>query len=141
MKVIIAFLVVLHYATVAFSQTTKDIVVSIQADLIRSDHDGYFEKLQTGVEGQYFISKSFTATAGLEYWSDEDRFSAAFGARWYPVDYAFLRLRGLVGANDISFGGGWNKLLGENFRFEAMADVYTEGHVAIRAGFSYIIPR
>ena len=141
MKVIIAFLLVLFASTVALSQTPKDIVVSIQADLIRSDHDGYFEKLQTGVEGQYCISKSFTATGGLEYWSDDDQFSAAFGARWYPIDYAFVRLRGLVGANDISFGGGWSKPLAENFKFEAMADVYTEGYVAIRAGFSYIIQR
>jgi hypothetical protein len=125
----------------AFPQAGKDLMIGSHLDLIRSDNAGHFEKAQAGVELNYFLSRQFTATAGGEYWTDGDEVSFVLGARWHPVPEAFIRLRGLIGANDFSIGGGWAKPLNDNWRFEAMADVYTEGRIAIRAGFAYILPR
>ena len=141
MKIIALLLAFSLTSSLAYGQAAKDILISIQSDLIRSDHDGYFEKVQTAAEGNYFFTPKISATGGLEYWTNENQFSVVIGARWYPIDYAFVRLRGLLGANDISVGGGWTKPLGGNFKFEAMADVYAEGYVSIRAGFSYLIVR
>lgn len=123
----------------AFPQIAKDFMIASHLDLIKSDNEGHFEKVQVCAELNYFLSQKFTATGGMEYWSEGDEFSVVVGARWHPVPEAFIRLRGLIGANDISVGGGWAKPLKENWRFEAMGDVYAEGHIAIRAGFAYII--
>jgi hypothetical protein len=107
-------------------------------DLIKSDNDGYFEKTQVGLEGNYFISRKLTGTAGLEVWTRE-KASAVIGARWYPVKDAYIRMRGLIGVNDFSMGGGWAKPLTEDLRFESMADFYFAGDFTIRAGIAYRI--
>lgn len=123
------------------AQIAKDIMINAAADLIKSDNDGYFEKLQTGVELNYFISRKFTATGGAEFWTEHRQFSAVMGGRWYPIPEAFVRVRGIIGANRLSIGGGWVKPLNNNFKFEALADVYTHGDIAIRAGIAYLIRR
>lgn len=121
------------------AQNSKDLILGINADLIKSNNDGYFEKAQASGEVNYFLLRKFTATGGIEYWTDDDQFSLVIGGRWYPIEEAFIRLRGLIGADDISIGGGWAKPLNENWRVEAMGDVYFNGYIAIRAGFAYII--
>ena len=73
----------------------------------------------------------------MEYWSGNRQFSLTTGARWYPVEEAFIRFRGLLGANDFALGGGWSMPVKEKFRFEAMGDFYFAGHITIRAGFTY----
>jgi hypothetical protein len=52
-----------------------------------------------------------------------------------------VRVRGLIGADEISVGGGWAKPLNDNWRFEAIGEVFTGGNIVIRAGFAYLIKR
>lgn len=125
----------------SYSQIAKDIMIGSSLDLIKSNYDGLFEKIQLGAEMNYFISRKFTVTGGVEFWTQGEEISLVMGARWYPVAEAFLRMRGLVGANDIALGGGWAKPLNESWKFEAIVDYYFNGDIAIRAGFAYIIRR
>ncbi len=136
-----AVLLFLFFTTNSFSQIAKDFQLGIQVDLIKSDNDGFFEKIQSSAELNYFISRKFTATGGGEWWTDGNEVSFVIGGRWYPIPEAFIRLRGLIGANDICIGGGWAKPLNENWKFEAMGDIYSGGYIAIRAGFAYVIRR
>jgi hypothetical protein len=138
-----AFLLTLlvTFTTCSYSQIAKDFMIGASADLVRSDYNELFRKLQLGVEANYFISRKFTATAGLEYWTSGPQASVVMGARYFPIREAFVRVRGLIGANDVAIGGGWTKPLNEDWKFEAMADYYFVGDVGIRVGFAYIIRR
>jgi len=107
-------------------------------DLIKSDNDGYFEKTQIGFEVNYFFLRRFTITTGVEVWT-RDAPSFVIGTRWYPINNAFIRARGLYGQNEISIGAGWAKPMTEVLRFESMTDFYFSGNFTIRAGFAYII--
>lgn len=125
--------------TTGYAQYNEGTLIGVHLDLIKSDHDGYLKKAQMGLEANYFLSKKFTATGGLEYWSRNGA-SAVVGMRWYPVQDAYVRLRGMLGANDdVSIGGGWAKPMTEKLRFESMADFYFEGNFSIRAGIAFII--
>jgi hypothetical protein len=123
------------------AQIAKDFSFSLHADLVKSDNSTFFDKAQASGEANYFISRKFTATAGAEYWTSGRQLSFVMGTRWFPIPNAFVRVRGLIGANEISIGGGWAKPMRENWRFEALADFYTSGDIAIRAGFTYLIKR
>ena len=130
---------ILLIATISVrSQAPGDILAGINFDLIKSDYAKYFDRAQVGIEGNYFLSKKFTATAGVEVWT-HDVTSGVLGMRWYPVKDAYVRARGLIGANDISIGGGWAKPMTEDLRFETMADFYFTGNFAIRAGLALMI--
>ena len=109
-------------------------------DLIKTDNDGVLDKVQLGLEGHYFITRQFTLSLGTEIWTDDD-FSLALGGRWFPVEEAFVRVRGLIGENDVSIGGGWTKPINDKFKFEAIGDFYFKGDFAIRAGLMYVIRR
>jgi hypothetical protein len=137
---ILTTLVLLFVISTTSAQIAKDFMVGGAADLIKTDNDGFLEKVQLGLEGHYFITRQITASAGVELWSDDDA-SLALGARWFPVEEAFIRLRGLIGQNDISIGGGWTKPINDKLKFEAMGDFYFEGEFAIRAGLMYVIRR
>jgi hypothetical protein len=139
MKRVVVISIVFLVATSAHSQIARDWMINAHGDLIKSDNSGYFEKLQGSVEANYFVSRKFSATGGIEFWTDGLEASVVIGGRWCPIPEAFVRLRGLIDTNDISIGGGWAKPLKNNWRFEAIGDIYTEGHIAIRAGFAYII--
>jgi hypothetical protein len=119
------------------AQIANDYMINLHGDLIKTDLDAIFKKVQAGAEFNYFLHRHFTVTGGFEVWT-ADEISFVIGARWYPTDVFFIRTRGLVGMNDIAVGAGWAKPLGENFRFEAMGDFYFQGDFAIRAGFSYV---
>lgn len=137
-------LVLILISATSFSQIARDFMIGTNLDLIRSDQDGYFEKTQVAAELNYFLSRKFTAAGGIEYWSQDEQISLVMGGRWFPVKEAFLRVRGLIGSNDIAIGGGWSKPLkpGRNWYFESIADVYTiHGYVAIRAGVVYVFKR
>jgi hypothetical protein len=136
MKILIFIISLSTIPAISFSQPTRYFLVGANLDLIKSDHDGYFEKWQGGVEVNYFFLKEFSATAGLEIWTREGA-SAVVGSRWFPVKDAYIRLRGLIGENDVSIGGGWAKPMTENLRFESMADFYFKGNFSIRAGIAY----
>jgi hypothetical protein len=121
-------------------QIAGDYMVGIQADLVKTDNTQLFDKAQFGAEVNYFVTKNFTGTAGLEIWTG-DELSFLLGARWFPSDEGFVRARALIGENDLSIGGGWVKPLNNNFRFEAIADFYFKVDFSIRAGMVYIIKR
>jgi hypothetical protein len=125
-----------HFTTHA--QIANDYMVGLGADLIKTDNDGFFKKVQAGAEFNYFLHKRFTVTGAFEVWTD-DEISFVLGGRWYPVDEFFIRGRGFVGANDLALGAGWVKPLGESFRFEVIGDFYFKGQFAIRTGISYVI--
>ena len=46
--------------------------------------------------------------------------SFMMGARWYVDEHIFFRLRGLIGANDVSVGVGYLKPIDKNFRLEGL---------------------
>jgi hypothetical protein len=131
----------LFLALPSFSQIAKDFMIGGAVDLIKSNQHGYFERAQGSVEANYFFSRILTGTAGVEYWTEGHKASFVIGGRWFPVPEAYVRLRGLVGANDISIGGGWAKPFKESWRFEAMGDIYAKGHIAIRAGVAHVFRR
>jgi hypothetical protein len=122
------------------AQMAHDMVIGTHLDLVKTDNTNLLEKAQFGVELNYFATRSVTGTTGIEVWTGDD-LSFLVGARWYPSDDGFLRVRGLIGANELSIGGGWAKPLGDNFRFEAIGDFYFSFDFSIRAGFTYVIRR
>lgn len=110
-------------------------MVAVHADLIKSDNNGFFEKMQSGFEASYYPSRKFAATAGIEWWT-RHRLLTVAGARFCPIDEAFVQVRWLV-REDLSFRGGFAKPLSERVRIEATADFYLKGELAIRAGVAY----
>jgi hypothetical protein len=123
------------------AQSSNDILVGGGFDLIKTDNAQLFDKAQIGLEANYFVVRHFAAGAGFEIWPSQ-KSSFVMGMRWYAHDHVFIRVRGLIGANDASIGGGWAKPIKENWRFEAMGDFYVaDTEFAIRAGVSYIIKR
>lgn len=124
---------------VSHAQSSNDFMVSGSMDIIKSDYSRFFDKAQIGIEGHYFIVRHFAASAGLELWA-QDKSSFMMGMRWYPQDHFFVRVRGLIGRNDVAIGGGWAKPINDVLVFEAMGDFYIDQtDFAIRAGVSYII--
>lgn len=137
----IFLLTLLVFAGSVFSQDAGSVVVSTQMDLIKSDYDILFNRVQIGFEGNYFINEKVTGTAGAEMWSSGGM-SGVIGGRWYPRPEAFIRLRGLLGGiNDLSIGGGFTKPVSEIIRIEAMTDFYFAGAFSIRAGVAYTLPK
>ena len=127
-------------AELAFSQIAHDMLLGVHADLMKTDHDELLRKAQFGIEGNYFITSDFTATAGLDIWT-ADEFSFIIGARWFPVDEAFIRARGYIGENDLSIGAGWAKPISNDFKFEAIGDFYFSLDFAVRVGVVYVLRR
>lgn len=123
------------------AQVKRDILIGTNIDLIKTDNNTFLGKSQIGMEGNYFLSNRFSATGGLDLWTDNG-VSLVTGLRWYPDQEAFVRLRGMVGAiNDLSLGGGWTQPISGNWRFEAIGDFYFSIDFAIRAGVVYVIRR
>lgn len=119
------------------SAAQRALLLGANMDLIRSDHNGFFGRAQGGIEANYFFSRKFSGTAGVEVWTGR-RIIPALGVRLWPIDEAFVRLRALPG-EDLSIGGGFTRPLKNHFRIEAMADFYFAGDIAIRAGLAYAL--
>lgn len=122
----------------AYGQISKDLMLGVALDVLKTDFNAVGDKVQLGVELNYFLVKSFSVTGGYEVWS-RDRNSIVVGMRWFPIENGFVRFRGLVGENDLSFGFGWGKPLNRNWRLEAMGDYFTRGDFAVRGGMAYLI--
>jgi hypothetical protein len=120
------------------AQNTGDIIAGVNLDLIKTDNVSYLNKAQIGLEGNYFVARGLTVTGGFEIWTG-DEVSFVVGGRWFVVEDAFIRLRALLGENDISLGAGWTKPISDDFRFEAIGDFYFSIDFAIRAGLVYVI--
>ena len=80
------------------AQSTNDFLIAGAMDLIKTDNTKLFNKVQTGVEVNYFIQRNFAVGAGAEIWTQKNSFM--MGVRWYPTDNVFVRFRGLIGVND-----------------------------------------
>ena len=136
-KMIIVLLCVLS-VSVAYSQSTTDIMVGGGFDLFKTDNRKLFDKGQVNLEANYFVVRHFAVGAGVELWTANPN-SFVMGMRWYADDHFFGRLRGLIGANDVSVGAGWSKSFLTNWRLEALGDFYFHGDFGLRAGVAYII--
>jgi hypothetical protein len=121
-------------------QDQEDIMISVQGDLVKTDYLSPFQKAQLAAEVHYFALPDFTASSGFEVWTG-DEVSFLIGMRWYPSEGTFLRLRGLIGENDVSIGGGWTVPIIDRVQFEAIGDFYFSVDFAIRCGFTYTIQR
>lgn len=141
MRTILLTCVIMIVAYGVRAQSTNDILVGGGLDLIKTDNPGVFEKAQIGLEGNYFVVRHFAVGVGAEIWT-EQKSSFAMGARWYADDNIFVRLRGLIGANDAAIGAGYSKALSEYLRIEGMGDFYLDAtEFGIRIGLSYVIKR
>jgi hypothetical protein len=136
---LLALALLLLFFNVCSAQSKSDILIGVQLDLIKTNNSGYFQRFQTGAEGNWFLHKKFSASGGIEFWSENRQFSLVTGARWYPIEEAFIRARALLGANDFAIGGGWSMPVKDKIRFEAMSDFYFAGHITIRGGFTYLL--
>jgi hypothetical protein len=133
------FIILIVFSLPSFAQSNNDIMVSGSLDLIKTDYSSFLDKGQIGLEGNYFVVRHFAAGAGVELWTKQ-KSSFVMGMRWYPHDHVFVRVRGLIGDNDVSIGGGWVKPINDAWRFEAIGDFYVaDTEFAIRAGLSYVI--
>ena len=138
-NIISLFIILIVFTLPSFAQSNNDIMVSGSLDLIKTDYSSFLDKGQIGLEGNYFVVRHFAVGAGVELWTKQ-KSSFVMGMRWYPHDHVFVRLRGLIGANDVSIGGGWAKPINDAWRFEAIGDFYVaDTEFAIRAGSSYVI--
>lgn len=131
-------LAIIFSASFSSAQIAKDILVGGGFDLIKTDTEGFLKKAQFGIEGNYFLTRTFTASAGIDVWTG-DHVSLVLGGRWYPVENVFVRARGLIGENDLAIGGGWARPINESWRFEAMGDFYFKVDFAVRVGVVYVI--
>src|SRR5687768_5231547 len=94
-KRLLLLFLLLAPAAFTLAQNKNDLLTGFQTDLIKTGNSRYFQRFQTGLEANYFFHKHFTATGGIEYWTQSRKLSLVTGLRWYPVDDAFIRVRGL----------------------------------------------
>lgn len=139
MKAII-LLALVTSAMLLRAQSTHDLLIGGGLDLLKTDNNGLFKKSQLGIEANYFVVRHFAVGLGGEYWSNRLRNSFVLGARWYANDQIFIRLRGLIGANDAALGVGYAKAISKFWRIEGIGDFYlTSNEFALRGGIGYII--
>jgi hypothetical protein len=119
------------------AQSTNDLMIGGGVDVYKTDNNDLIDKVQAGVEANFFVKRNFTTTAGLESWSERQD-SFVFGSRWYFTDHFFSRYRALIGENDFSIGLGGAIPLSSNFRFEIIGDYYFKEQVALRCGLAYV---
>ena len=121
------------------AQSSNSVMISVGADVIRTDIDSPFKKAQIGMEAHYFVVRHFAVGAGAEIWTDKPN-SFVMSMRWYPVDKLFVRVRGLTGANDVALGVGYALPLSDHWKLDGIGDFYFRStQFALRAGISYVI--
>ena len=121
------------------AQSTHDVLVAGGLDFIKTDNHGLFKKAQFGFDANYFVVRHFAVGLGSELWTTKQKSSFVMGMRWYANDQVFIRLRGLIGANDASLGLGYAKPIGTNLLAEGMGDFYFSGNFGLRFGLAYIL--
>ncbi len=99
-------------------------------DILKSNNSGFGNQVQLGAELNYFINSEFSITGGFENWTAGTT-SLVLGGRYYIQNDIFARIRGLIGGNDISIGGGYSHPVNKHWRVEAMGDIYFQGDFAI----------
>jgi hypothetical protein len=139
MKIFVLSVFAITTCGFASAQSTNDFLISGGFDFIKTDINKAFDKAQVGLEVNYFLQRKFAVGAGGEFWTRGAN-SFVLGARYYPTENIFVRMRGLIGANDLAIGAGYSKPIHKYWRLEAMGDIYLgHPHLALRGGVSYVI--
>lgn len=123
----------------AHAQGKGNFLLGVGMDLYRTDNSGFADRSQIGLEGNYFFASKFSGTVGLDFWSGRETFFV-LGARFYPIDPVFIKMKGLIGDDsDVTLGMGYQRGIGGNFNFEGGMDFYFDpGELGIRLGLSYL---
>ena len=123
----------------AQAQGKGNFLLGVGMDLYRTDNSGFAERSQIGLEGNYFFASKFSGTVGLDFWSSRETFFV-LGARFYPIDPVFIKMKGLIGDDsDVTLGMGYQRGIGGNFNFEGGMDFYFDpGELGIRLWLSYL---
>lgn len=137
-KIVLGVWIILLVVAGAKAQGTGDLLIGAGLDLLKSNNSGFGDQVQIGAEVNYFINSEFSVTGGLENWTAGTT-SLVLGGRYYIQNNVFARIRGIIGDNDISVGGGYSHSLNKNWKLEAMGDIYFEGDFAIRGGVAYLL--
>jgi len=109
-------------------------------DLGRTDAPGVIRRYQAGLEANYFHWHFLSFSGGYEFNYNRSN-HVTLGARYYPLEPVFIRMRGLVGKDsDLAFGAGYTYNITYRLRLEGMVDYYAVTNVAgLRAGISFLI--
>ena len=107
-------------------------------DVLKTDLDEFAQKVQLGIELDYFLTRSVSVTGGIEIWTGGGT-SLPIGLRWYPFSNFYLRFRGLIRDNaDVNLGLAYVKALNNNWRVEINGDYFFDGEFALRGGIAYV---
>ncbi len=132
-------LIISFIVSMGIAQSTHDVLVAGGFDLIKTDNREAFKKAQFGFDANYFVVRYFAVGLGTELWTTNQKSSFVMGMRWYANDHVFLRLRGLIGANDATLGLGYAKPITNSLLAESMGDFYFTGNFGLRFGLAYIL--
>ncbi|WP_200975326.1 hypothetical protein [Echinicola sp. 20G] len=121
-------------------QAEGSYLVSGAFDLARTDAPGVIRRYQIGLETNYFHWYNISFSGGYEFNYNRPN-QVTLGGRYYPLEPAFIRMRGLIGKDsDLAFGAGYTLNLSYRVRLEGMVDYYAVSNVAgLRAGISFLI--
>ena len=124
---------------IAQGQDTNSFMLGLGMDLIRTDNPGVFERTQIGLEGNYFFAPKFSGTIGLDFWSSRGT-SVILGARFYPIQPVYFKLKGYIGvADDFTLGMGYRKSISSDLDLEGGMDYFFDANqLAIRFGLAYL---
>lgn len=121
-------------------QAAGSYLLSAGIDLAKTDAPGVIRRYQMAGELNYFHLHSLSFSGGYEFNYDRSN-HVTLGSRFYPIEPAFIRVRGLLGKNsDLAFGAGYSHNLSYRFRLEGMVDYYAISNVAgLRVGIGFLI--
>lgn len=137
---ITAVLMGLLYSSGYGQQAAGSYLLSGGVDLARTDAPGVIRRYQFGTELNYFHLHSLSFSGGYEFNYNRSN-HVTLGSRFYPIEPAFIRVRGLLGKNsDVALGAGYTHHLSYRFRLEGMLDYYAVSNVAgLRVGLGFLI--
>ncbi|AWW30924.1 hypothetical protein DN752_12735 [Echinicola strongylocentroti] len=121
-------------------QAEGSYLVSGGLDLARTDAPGVIKRYQIGLEANYFHWYNISFSGGYEFNYNRPN-QVTLGGRYYPLEPAFLRVRGLIGKDsDVAIGAGYTVNLSYRVRLEGMVDYYAVTNVAgLRAAIGILI--
>jgi hypothetical protein len=138
MRNVLVVVMMVLTAYLAKAQGSGDMLIGAGIDVLKSSNSGFGNQVQLGAEFNYFINGEFAVTAGFENWTAGTT-SLVIGGRYYIQNNIFARIRGIIGDNDLSIGGGYSHEINKHWRLEAMGDIYLEGDFALRGGVAYLL--
>lgn len=131
------FVVILFSVLVAGTSGYAQVRLNGAVDVLKTPFFEGFPNLNLGLELNYFAARSIALTGGIETWNKPDMpFGVALGARWYPINPLFFRLRGILSNNsDFDIGLGYTFGLSKKWYLEVISDYYVvNSDFALRMG-------